>query len=147
MGVSISSITEDQDSKDKVSVSEARVQLSDSFTPLNLINEWKLFAESLAEEQHLKNTMLNCLPDLLDNNIFEVVVNNPVQEQRLMENYVRILNAIKDKLRNTQIEMKIRVSIDNEKKLGFTSLERYNLMAEQNEALRKLKDEFGLEII
>jgi len=91
--------------------------------------------------------MLNCLPDLLNRDTFEVVVNNPVQEQRLVENTYYILSSLKKNLRNTNIEMKVRVSIDNEKKLGFTSLEKFNLMNEQNEALKKLKDEFGLEIL
>lgn len=121
--------------------------LNESFTPIQLLNEWKAYADNLIEEHHLKNTMLNCLPNLIGNNVFEVVVNNPVQEQRLLENKGYILLAIKERLRNTTIEMDVRISVDNEKKLGFTSLEKYNLMLEQNENLKKLKDEFGLELL
>lgn len=90
--------------------------------------------------------MLNCLPDLQNRDTFEVVVNNPVQEQRLLDNAVSILNALRRNLRNSNIQMKVRVTIENEKKLGFTSLEKFNLMVEQNDALKKLKDEFGLEL-
>ncbi|HCO66974.1 MAG TPA: hypothetical protein DIT04_04335 [Dysgonomonas sp.] len=121
--------------------------LTESFTPLQLLNEWKAYAQSLLEEHHLKNTMLNCLPDLRDRDTFEVVVNNPVQEQRLLDNYENILSILRIKLRNSNIKMKVRVSIENEKKLGFTSLEKFNLMTEQNDTLKRLKDEFGLELL
>lgn len=123
--------------------------LNERFTPLQLINEWKAYAEELVEEHHLRNTMINCLPSLLDNgvdNIFEVVVNNPVQEQRLLEYKMDILYKLKAKLRNTQLQMRVRISEDNEKKLAFTPAEKFNLMMEENESLRRLKDEFGLEL-
>lgn len=131
----------------KDNVSKSVEVLSESFTQLELINQWKVYAESLQEEHHLKNTMLNCLPELLTKNKFEVVVNNPVQEQRLVENIPSILRSLSKQLKNTQIEMEVRISVDNEKKLGFTSFEKYNLMVEQNDALKRLKDEFGLELL
>ena len=112
-----------------------------------MLNEWKLYAESLVEEHHLKNTMLNCLPDLQNRDSFEVVVNNPVQEQRLLDSGYTILDVLRNKLKNTQIKMTVRVTVDNEKKLGFTALEKYNLMLEQNDSLKRLKDEFGLELL
>lgn len=120
--------------------------LNERFTPLQLINEWKTYAEALTEEHHLKNTMLNCLPNLLDNRTFEIVVNNPVQEQRLLECKMDILYKLRAQLRNTQLQMEIRISEDNEKKLAFTPAEKFNLMMEENESLRRLKDEFGLEL-
>lgn len=121
--------------------------LTETFTPIQLLNEWKAYAASLIEEHHLKNTMVNCLPSLLNRDTFEVVVNNPVQEQRLTDNAIAILTVLRKNLRNTQIQMKTRITVDNEKKLGFTSLEKFNLMLEENPSLRKLKEDFGLEIV
>lgn len=91
--------------------------------------------------------MLNCLPDLQSRDTFEVIVNNPVQEQRLLDNAHAILSELRNRLRNSHIQMKVRITVENEKKLGYTSLEKYNLMVEQNESLKKLKDEFGLELM
>ena len=145
LGVSISAFSQKRESKES-SVAEEVVVMTETFTPLQLINEWKAYAETLQEEHHLKNTMLNCLPSLLSNKTFEVVVNNPVQEQRLLEYSMEILSSLRAKLRNTQIEMKIRISVDNEKKLAFTPTEKFNLMKEENECLKKLMDEFGLEL-
>lgn len=147
LGISISAISKENNKQEETVEVKEETVLSNSFTPLELINEWKIYAESLTEEHHLKNTMLNCLPDLLNRDTFEVVVNNPVQEQRLLDSALNILTSLREKLRNTNIQMKVRVTIENEKKLGFTSLEKYNLMVEQNDTLKKLKDEFGLELL
>lgn len=149
LGISISNIGQlpEDESTNDTSASKDRNERSELFTHVQLINEWKGFAELLTEEHHLKNTMLNCLPELLTQAKFEVVVNNPVQEQRLLENMYSILAYLQDKLNNNSIEMIVRVTVENEKRLGFTSLEKYNLMTEQNEYLQKLKDEFGLELM
>lgn len=145
MGVSLKAIAKKDDNPEFTGQAEVK-QMDEAFTPLDLINVWKSFAESLTEEHHLKNTMLNCLPNLLDKRTFEVVVNNPVQEQRLLEYGVDILTNLKENLRNTGITMQIRISENNEKKLAFTPQEKFKLMAEENEALLMLKDEFGLEL-
>lgn len=144
LGVSISAFTQRKEDVEEEKTEELKV-LSESFTPIQLINEWKSYADNLTEEHHLKNTMLNCLPDMTNSNTFEVVVNNPMQEQRLIESGTDILTALRLKLKNTQIKMEVRVSVDNEKKLAFTTNEKFNLMAEQNPNVLRLKDEFGLE--
>ena len=145
-GISLSALSQQKTEEETVEAQQTEI-LTETFTPLQLLNEWKSYAESISEEHHLKNTMLNCLPDLLNRDTFEVVVNNPVQEQRLLDNAVNIMPILRKNLRNTQIQMKVRVTVENEKKLGFTSLEKFNLMVEQNESVKRLKDEFGLELM
>lgn len=145
LGVSISAFGQKKEQVEEKAAVNLE-SLNERFSPLQLINEWKAYAEGLIEEHHLKNTMLNCLPNLIENTLFEVVVNNPVQEQRLMEYTMDILTRLRAQLRNTNLRMQIRISEDNEKKLAFTPSEKFNLMMEENESLRKLKDEFGLEL-
>ena len=147
LGFSISAITQEKvEDSQTITIDNSPVQ-SETFTPIELINEWKTYAESdaIREDHHLKNTMMNCLPSLLNRDTFEVVVNNPVQEQKLIDSMYAILDALRTNLKNSHIKMEIRMSVNNEKKLAFTSKEKFNLMAEQNESLLKLKDEFGLE--
>lgn len=144
LGVSISSVL-NPIQENKAEVVNTQVEMKETFTPLQLINEWKQFADSIKEEHHLRNTMINCLPQLLNQTTFEVVVNNPMQEQRLKEHSLDILTTLRENLRNTQIVMQVRVTEDNEKKLAYTNPEKYRLMVEQNPAIQKLKDEFGLE--
>ncbi len=144
-GVSISAFGKKKD--EETTKADITIEvLNDRFTPLQLINEWKAYAENLTEELHLRNTMLNCLPNLIANTVFEVIVNNPVQEQRLLEYQMDILSRLRAQLRNTHLRMEVRISENNEKKLAFTPAEKFNLMMEENESLRRLKDEFGLEL-
>ncbi len=145
LGVSISALGQKKEKVEERHEMTIEV-LNERFTPLQLINEWKAYAEDITEEHHLKNTMLNCLPNLIANTVFEVVVNNPVQEQRLMNSGMDILSRLRANLKNTHLKMEIRISEDNEKKLAFTPAEKFNLMMAENESLRKLKDEFGLEL-
>lgn len=144
-GVSISAFGKKKD--EETTKADITIEvLNDRFTPLQLINEWKAYAENLTEELHLRNTMINCLPNLIANTVFEVIVNNPVQEQRLLEYQMDILSRLRAQLRNTHLRMEVRISENNEKKLAFTPAEKFNLMMEENESLRRLKDEFGLEL-
>ncbi|MFR9164986.1 MAG: DNA polymerase III subunit gamma/tau [Dysgonomonas sp.] len=119
LGVSISDIVKNKQEENKETPRQTQVVLNEAFTPLELINEWKLYAESVEEDHHLKNTMLNCLPNLLTRNEFEVIVSNPVQEQRLLDSSLNIMTELKRKLRNTEIKMTIHVSENNEKKTGI----------------------------
>ncbi|GHV17376.1 DNA polymerase III subunit gamma/tau [Bacteroidia bacterium] len=145
LGVSISAFGQKKEKEEERHEMTIEI-LNERFTPLQLINEWKAYAEEITEEHHLKNTMLNCLPNLIANTVFEVVVNNPVQEQRLTDSGMDILSRLRVNLKNTHLKMEVRISEDNEKKLAFTPAEKFNLMMEENESLRKLKDEFGLEL-
>ncbi len=122
------------------------VEQKEKFTSLQLINEWKAYAEALVEEHHLKHTMLSCLPDLVSNTTFEVVLNNQGQVQRLSEHKGDIINTLKSNLRNSDIEMTLRISEDGEKEQAYTPSDKFNLMMKQNDSLRRLKDEFGLEL-
>lgn len=145
LGISLSALNQKQEEK-VVVVENIRETLTQKFTAQQLIDAWNGYANQIQEEHHLKNSMLNCQPDLLNEHLFEVVVNNPMQEQKLLEDKINILNAIKRKLQNTSIDMQVRITVENEKKLAFTPAERFGLMVEENPALQKLKDEFGLEL-
>ncbi|EJW95779.1 hypothetical protein EVA_16113 [gut metagenome] len=49
-------------------------------------------------------------------------------------------------MRNNRIEMRVRVVEGNEKHLAYTSSEKYNLLAQINPALNRLRDEFNLHL-
>ncbi|MDR1810588.1 MAG: DNA polymerase III subunit gamma/tau [Prevotella sp.] len=119
------------------------------FTAAELVAAWKSLAESdwVGDDHHLRNIILNLRPGLLDEKTFEVVVVNNQQEQKLTDFSPQIQADLQQKLRNSHVEMKIRLTEEPEVKPEFCSpVERFNLMAGQNENLLRLKDEFGLEI-
>lgn len=115
-----------------------------SFREADLLRYWDSFAESAGEKVHLKNTMINCKPVLLDNYIFEVAVHNPGQQNELENSGIDLLPYLRSNLHNTSIQMRIRIIEVNEKHLAYTSTEKYDLLAETNPVLGKLKEEFNL---
>ena len=90
--------------------------------------------------------MINCLPTLADNNQFEVVVHNPVQKDELTNCCIDLLHVLRTQLCNASIQMRIQIDETNEKKLAYTSTEKYEHLNNINPLLSKFKDEFDLTI-
>lgn len=88
--------------------------------------------------------MLNNLPKLQENFYFEVVVHNPAMQEELFNNAIDILGALRNRLKNSHIQMRVRISEGNEKHLAYTSTEKYEHLVEINPLLDKLAKEFDL---
>ncbi|MCC8155453.1 MAG: DNA polymerase III subunit gamma/tau [Tannerellaceae bacterium] len=125
---------------------ETVIQQSNSFDQSDLIRCWEAFAMGIDTKVHLKNTMLNCHPVLKENFYFEVAVHNPAQQEELINNSIDILSYLRAQLKNTGIQMQVRISETNEKKLAYTSTEKYEHLLSINPAFAKLREEFNLII-
>ncbi|MGM9760309.1 MAG: DNA polymerase III subunit gamma/tau [Parabacteroides sp.] len=120
--------------------------LSTPFTSEELLRSWNAFAEKLDKRVYLKNTMLNCLPTLQDNYQFEVKVLNPGQQEALFNSAVEILPFLRAQLKNSHIQMRVRIDEVNEKHLAYTSTEKYQHLLEINPSLARLQEEFNLRM-
>lgn len=121
-------------------------ELVTPFDEVSLIACWDTFADAIVEKVHLKNTMINNKPGLRENYCFEVAVYNPGQETELANNATDILTYLRDQLKNTRIQMRIRINETNEKKRAYTSIEKYEHLLTVNPVLEKLRAEFGLKL-
>lgn len=147
MGVSIAAITDKK--KEEPSSPELELQQHDGnnlFTENELIHAWREYADSLEEERLLKNTMTLYLPKMLSKTLFEVEVNTELNKQYLIDHSAALLSFLREKLRNGDITMTIRIAETNAIKKPLTSREIFDEMAQQNPSLQKLSDEFGLEL-
>lgn len=146
IGISLSSLGQSKEEKTE----EKELITGDERQPVTqqqLEVEWASCMKELDEEEVLLfQTMNQCVPVLLSASEFEVVVNNPGQKDRLEEKATGILSALRLKMKNFAIRMQVRVSENNEKKLAFTSDEKFRLMVEQNPELLRLKEKFNLDL-
>jgi DNA polymerase-3 subunit gamma/tau len=126
--------------------SPAAAAANTPFRVEDLINCWNAYSETLKEEIHLKNTMINCKPVLRDASNFEVVVHNPSQKEELLSNSLRLLKFMRSELKNNSIQMHIRIDHSNEKQLTYTASERYEYLSRINPMLSKLIEKFDLTI-
>lgn len=133
--------------KEKESEQTVRVEeMNTVFTQEDLLQHWNDFAETIDTKIYLKNAMINCKPVLQEDFFFEVVVHNQGQQDELFNAAIHILSYLREKLKNTKIQMRVRISETNEKKLAYTSTEKYKHLLEINPVLGKLRDEFNLSI-
>lgn len=123
-----------------------REDLDTPFTEESLRAAWIQFAQSIEKEVHLKHTMLNCEPKLLDAHLFEVVVHNPAQQDELLQKTLSILSFIRKQLRNGHVQLRVRIEEGNQRQIAVTSAEKFALMLKINPALGKLKEEFDLKL-
>ena len=123
-----------------------REDLDNTFTEESLRTAWTQFAQSIEKEVHLKHTMLNCEPKLLDAHLFEVVVHNPAQQDELLQKTLPILSYIRRQLQNSHVQLRVRIEEGNQKQIAVTSTEKFALLLKINPALGKLKEEFDLKL-
>lgn len=145
----VSTSFKDLDKKPKEEViqqPESIVDLKNVFSQEDLVEHWNAFAETIDTKVYLKNTMINSKPVMLENFLFEVAIHNQGQQDELSNSAVSILSYLRHHLKNTHIQMRIRISESNEKKLAYTNTEKYQHLMEINPLLGKLRDEFNLTL-
>ncbi|MCD8178879.1 MAG: DNA polymerase III subunit gamma/tau [Tannerellaceae bacterium] len=143
---SLKNLTQDKNKPQQQVATERVVQQVTPFDQNDLLKYWDAFGTMIDKKVYLKNTMYNCKPVLQDNFFFEVAVHNPGQREELVNNSIEILSYLRSQLKNTAIQMQIRISETNEKKLAYTATEKYEHLLNINPALGKLKDEFNLTL-
>jgi DNA polymerase-3 subunit gamma/tau len=114
------------------------------FNEADLLRLWDEYAENIEKNAYLKGIMVNCKPVLQEDYHFEVPVHNRGQQDELLSDSVRLLPHLQQRLANSRIQMRIRISETNEKKLAYTSAEKYEHLLQVNPAFGKLKEEFNL---
>ena len=90
--------------------------------------------------------MMNIAPKLLNDTIFEILVDNEMVEKYMHQLLPNIQAYLRDKLHNQKITMTVRVSKENEVIRAYSQAERFVLMSKRNPKLMKLKEVFGLEL-
>jgi DNA polymerase-3 subunit gamma/tau len=119
---------------------------SGDFGQSELTEYWDEYTQKIEKNAYLKGIMINCKPVLQENYTFEVAVHNPGQQEELLNDSMALLPFLRANLKNSHIQMRIRISETNEKKLAYTSTEKYEHLISINPALDKLKDEFNLTL-
>ncbi|MGI6572424.1 MAG: DNA polymerase III subunit gamma/tau [Fermentimonas sp.] len=153
MGVSIASLVNENSERGVAGVNRedenegpSTTNGDDRFTEQQLVTAWKAYAVQLNEEKLLKNTMMLYLPKMKGETLFEVAVNTELNKQYITDNSASILAFLREQLKNDDVSMAITIAEGEAIKRPATPRDIFNDMAEQNPSLKKLSDEFGLEL-
>ena len=153
LGVSIKHPQRGQEEKMVQSVSSSTpshaVQEEDlMFNERDLDYYWREYATQLPKEQDaLSKRMLMLHPSLLKNSTtFEVVVDNEMAAKDFVALIPELQQYLSKRLKNRKVAMQVRVSEDSEATRPVGRVEKFQMMAQKNQALLQLKDTFGLEL-
>jgi len=121
--------------------------------PFNLARLWEVWNEYAAEvkeadKQSYYATLTKRQPVMREKNLIELLVDNHVQLSDLDEDRANLLAFLREKLNNWQIQLK-GVIDESEAKDGdglYDPVKRFAVMAEKNPAIKKMKDQFDLDI-
>ncbi|HQG67899.1 MAG TPA: DNA polymerase III subunit gamma/tau, partial [Paludibacteraceae bacterium] len=120
--------------------------LNEIFTQDDLQKAWAELAKTLVDEARMTAFMQSNRPELISNTEFRILVTNELQEKELKRLKPTILNFLKTALKNSNIKMSIQIQEDRSVQKGRTPEEKYKIMAEENPALAKLRNDLQLEI-
>ncbi len=119
----------------------------DDYTPDQFSKSWSDFAAMLKSEgkKNALTIFISTPPKMVAPNIFEVVVENKMQETTFREERANLLNHLRTALRNFDIEVSVRIDEKAVVKRPYTAAEKFQHMAAKNPALVDLKNKFNLD--
>lgn len=124
----------------------ASTDMNTPYTEEELQTQWVAYAHKIEKNAYLQNIMLNNLPTKQEGDFIEVGIHNPGMQEELFNNTVDILTFLRSQLKNSHIQLRVRMMKSNEKHLAYTPTEKYNHMLEINPLIAKLRDEFKLRL-
>ena len=151
LGVSIKNSQRDQVSQNATTTYVPKVQQPEEdfmFNDRDLNYYWQEYAGQLPKEQDaLAKRMQMLRPALLNNSTtFEVVVDNEFAAKDFTALIPELQDYLRGRLKNSKVMMTVRVSEATETVRPVGRVEKFQMMAQKNQALMQLKDEFGLEL-
>ena len=151
LGVSIKNPQRDQAAQNATVAHVPRVQQPEEdfiFNDRDLNYYWQEYAGQLPKEQDALTKRMQMLrPALLNNSTtFEVVVDNEFAAKDFTALIPELQDYLRGRLKNSKVMMTVRVSEATETVRPVGRVEKFQMMAQKNQALMQLKDEFGLEL-
>ena len=151
LGVSIKNPQRDQVSQNATTTYVPKVQQPEEdfmFNDRDLNYYWQEYAGQLPKEQDaLAKRMQMLRPALLNNSTtFEVVVDNEFAAKDFTALIPELQDYLRGRLKNSKVMMTVRVSEATETVRPVGRVEKFQMIAQKNQALMQLKDEFGLEL-
>ena len=151
LGVSIKNPQRDQVSQNATTTYVPKVQQPEEdfmFNDRDLNYYWQEYAGQLPKEQDALTKRMQMLRPVLLNNstTFEVVVDNEFAAKDFTALIPELQDYLRGRLKNSKVMMTVRVSEATETVRPVGRVEKFQMMAQKNQALMQLKDEFGLEL-
>lgn len=140
--------SQQQETKESTQSINVQTLEDKEFDTVALTIAWREFAIGLPREETAMSRQMDYMePSLLeDGTTFLVIADNPSVMNELNKIKPRVEAFLQQRLQNHNVRMTTRLREVTDKRVSYTRREILNMMLEQSEALRKLKEEFELEL-
>jgi len=120
----------------------------DPFSFEQLMSLWNSYAHKAKEEGKINIfTLLTSNEPILEHHEITVLIENKIQEGLLHEEMVYFLNFLRSQLKNFSIQIKTKKIEVQLKNRLYTSIEKYQYLAQKNPQLEEMRKRFNLDII
>lgn len=117
------------------------------FNERDLNYYWQEYAGRMPKEQiAIAKRMQNMHLALINDSTFEAVVDNEIVAKEFTAMIPTLQDYLRTRLKNRKVTMTVRISAPTEKVRAYGRVEKFQMMAQKNNALLQLKEEFGLEL-
>jgi DNA polymerase III subunit gamma/tau len=119
----------------------------ENYTPDQFAKCWSDFAAKLKTEgkKNALTIFISTPPKMIGPNQYEVIVENKVQETTFRDERPNLHNYLRDKLKNFDIDVSVRIDEKEVVKRPYTTSEKFQHMAAKNPSLVDLKNKFNLD--
>lgn len=119
----------------------------EDFTFDDFLKLWNTHAANVKAQgkMSLFTIFISEVPKMVGPNLFEIVVENKVQENDFKNEKPVLLNYLRSTLKNFDIDVITRIEESKVVKRPYTSQEKFNHMAAKNPQLLELKKRFNLD--
>ena len=119
------------------------IELSEPFSAEQLQAAWNAFAEQRKKFQ--AEYQLLSQPYALKDHLIVVQLLSPVHETMLNNIKPSLTGFLREKLKNTSVQVTGHLQTGEEKKVIYTNREKFDFLADKNPMLKELKDRLGLD--
>jgi len=133
--------------KPKIIIDDTAIR-EDEFTADDLKKVWLNYAETKikTEQPRLYSIMLNSVPEIKDKTNLHLKLTNDSQKNNIDEIKSNVVNFLKDKLNNSNIDLLIEVQqIESKGKQIYTDNDKLEFLIEKHPELGKMKQQLGLD--
>jgi len=123
------------------------VEILEEFTETELLQAWDKYIIYLKKKGR-KILASNLAADRpkVEGTTIELELPNDTMKKEIELEQGALMGYLKEKLKNTDLQLEIKVNEEVSKKYAFTPIEKYNKLKEKNPLVDKLKDTFDLDI-
>ncbi len=118
--------------------------MNESFTMEQLHSKWLEYLQSVQHRHNLK-AALSQVPDMKEDCLLEITVSNSVQQDMVKDMKPHIVSWLRSELKNSAIDLSIRIDDTKQEKIIYTDSEKFQEMARKNPALVLLRQKFNLD--